>query len=322
MIKYRSLYFLLLLLSCIPLLARELDKKCIDKWPIYTWTANSKTITLVPSNHAEIFNLCPGLLMYLANLSQGQRGIAIEADIVASQKKSISILHDGTGWSDEFSSKSIDSAEKLLNHLGANSATLKYIKSLKPIYGQFALGQFALVGVIEANGPSIDLRAIEMAQLNNVLVNYLETLEDQLNAMEKVSLVKINQGVEHLHDFFACYECREEYYSAWKNVVEKFSIGSLQNAENSWNLLMNGKYPLTPVDRELVDARNESLVKKMLVDSTNGVALFYIGAGHFWGEKSIISILRRNVDMVNSGTLRCMIVSQDGVETTDVCLLH
>lgn len=320
--KYRFLYFLFLLLFCTSLSARDIETKCNGTWPIYTLILNSKTITIVPSNHVEIFNLCPNVLLYLANFSKEQTRIAIEADIEDLGKKSTEMLHGKIGWSDEFSQKSTNSAEKLLNHVGANSDTLKYVKSLKPIFSQFALAQFALVGLIEASGPSIDARATEIAKLNNVSISYLETAEDQFHAMEQVSITKINKGVEDIHDFYSCYECREKYYSAWKDVVEKFSVGGLKNAENSWNLLEARNYPLTPVDRELIEMRNEFLVKKIVESSANGVTLFYIGAGHFWGDKSIISILRKKTNKIDVSTLLCYIVSEDGIGNSDLCSLH
>jgi uncharacterized protein YbaP (TraB family) len=274
------LFFILLFFSCAE------HKKAIEKDnPIETsmlWKMEGEgiqtsfifgTFHLIPQSDFELsealkesFSQCEQVVMEL------------DMDDPNLQKESMQymMMSNGKGLGDYLSQQQYKSLDSLLDDYSGMG--LKFFEQMKPL----VLSTFMLVGLMDEEMASYEKSLMEMAKESNVEILGLETVKEQMNAMDNIP---IEEQVEELMLFVSSQDSLKRIFNEMIRLYKKPDMDSLV-------VLFNDYYDEPDFMDNLLYQRNENWKTRIPSMCAKKATFFAVGAGHLGGEQGIIQLLR------------------------------
>ncbi len=155
---------------------------------------------------------------------------------------------------------------------------------------------------------ALDLVLWHKAQEHEIFSDGLETPEEQVQGMKELTLQEQIRILEESLDVYQEYQTQRQ--SPLEDLVEAYLSGDIEAIGKE----MENQVDLEdPINRKLFDflliERNERMASRIhetITTSSDSSFFFAVGAAHFWGEQSILEILRQKglaISRVQSASL-------------------
>ncbi len=192
---------------------------------------------------------------------------------------SLMYFADGRKLSDLLSQPLFNKVVKLLSsyHLSLEAVTL-----LKP------WAAFVTMSYPPEFGQVMDLQLLGIARNNDVKVTGLESLQEQLDIFNTMTLDK---QVKILSDAACHYDVVEADFEKMKSLYSARDLAGLYNYSKRYSLSDDAVY--NELIRKLLINRNYTMTQRMLPILENGNAFIAIGAMHLPGEEGVLALLAK-----------------------------
>jgi uncharacterized protein YbaP (TraB family) len=293
------------------------EQKCLSTWPVFSADISGKKVFLLPSTHGGAFTLCPGVVANIqALVSRDDIAIGMEANTHTTEFPLQKINHGGTDWSPELSDAAKDSIEKFFKNTNAPPYIIDRFKKGRPAF----IAGYSLMLLKDngtpANGTTIDDLVFDIADQRKKKMVFVETEDEQIDALNAISPSIASKGIERLADYSLCDACHQLYWKWVSDTYSKFSAGKSSIDLNPWSALEKTGYPTFEFDRLATESRNYNLAQKIATLSEHGTNFFAIGAAHFFGANSVLNNLK-SINNVNS--ISCKLLGSDDKSIEKSC---
>jgi len=154
--------------------------------------------------------------------------------------------------------------------------------NLKP----FALLSFMFVTMLKCEPVSYDLAFAQMAGKDKKEVLGLETIEEQLAALDKIPL---DEQIKSLVDMV------NQPDEAKKELMDLITAYKAQDLPALMKLMRDSKFDgeSSKIEEELLEKRNTNWIPLIEKAAQSKATFFAFGAGHLAGDKGVITLLRQ-----------------------------
>ena len=129
---------------------------------------------------------------------------------------------------------------------------------------------------------SYEVKLSEAAKLQNKEITGLETPAEQIKLLDQIPVDSIVQELVRVARGYS------EEMSEYQNMIKAYTEQDIQTLHQ---LIMKSKEEGDNMDAFL-DERNEKWIDRMAERMDQRSVFFAVGAGHLWGEKGLINLLR------------------------------
>jgi uncharacterized protein len=215
--------------------------------------------------------------------------------------------------------------EKLNNFFTEKNLTqfeINYLKSLKVWAVASAVVQYSDSDKEDVNQPVLDQYIWNIATTNSVEISGLETVEEQLNIFNNLTTEEqvklLNDSLDYVNEI---EENGDYYIDIYQREYLKGNINSILDLEYSD---FDKNDPLDKkIEKKVLSDRNNNLTTRIINNITKNPDkqfFFAIGAAHFVGNKSIISLLEDRGYTVTRVTFdECDICDNNETKIEDRC---
>jgi len=124
---------------------------------------------------------------------------------------------------------------------------------------------------------------LKIAQANNAYIDGLETVEDQMKALQ------YQTEQEQCKQLQAAIQNFDSVRIAYKNMA---AVYKLNDADSIYNFLLQTEQD-NSFENEMLIKRNQKWIPTMIKTIATANTFFAVGAGHLGGEHGVISLLRK-----------------------------
>lgn len=176
----------------------------------------------------------------------------------------------------------IDSSEyKKLSNFFTDSLNLQLdqFQRLKPLF----LAQFIIPKMINKPLASYEMTFVKMAKKYNIDLTGLESVEEQMNAIDEIPYQKQAELVlENINDFNKDKQIYSKLIDAYKKMDFK----------NFYKLMFKASTELKEFEKILLIDRNEKWIPRIMKMIKEKSCFIAVGALHLEGEKGLVALLQ------------------------------
>jgi len=145
---------------------------------------------------------------------------------------------------------------------------------------------FLMMNYPPDQGQPLDLVLMSLAQQNGATVSGLESLKEQGEIFNQLSL---DEQVQLLTDTVCHYDIVEEDFTVMKSFYLKRDLGGLYNYAQRYSMSNEPVYK--KLMKKLIVDRNNSMVERMQPLLDKGKSFIAIGAMHLMGTEGVLALL-------------------------------
>ena len=145
---------------------------------------------------------------------------------------------------------------------------------------------FLMMNYPPDQGQPLDLVLMSLAQQNGATVSGLESLKEQGEIFNQLSL---DEQVQLLTDTVCHYDIVEEDFTVMKSFYLKRDLGGLYNYAQRYSMSNEPVYK--KLMKKLIVDRNNSMVERMQPLLDKGKSFIAIGAMHLTGAEGVLTLL-------------------------------
>ncbi len=189
------------------------------------------------------------------------------------------IMKDGTTARDYLSASDYELVERFFKD--SLNMPLEQVGIVKP----FFLSSFTMMRYFNCQPASWEQTLMGLAKEKELQVSGLETVAQQLQAIEKITLQKQGQMlVEGIRDHAKSKKMFAEMVALYKQE----NIAALQSMTSKY---MTKDY--AEAERALLQERNRNWINSIQEGIQNGASFYAVGAAHLGGKEGVIALLRK-----------------------------
>ncbi len=147
---------------------------------------------------------------------------------------------------------------------------------------------FLMMNYPPETGDALDLVLFSIAQQNGATVNGLETLEEQGQLFNQLSLT---DQARLLIDTVCHYDVVENDFAVMKSLYLERNLAGLFEHANRYDMIDEPLYK--DLMQKLINDRNHKMVERMQPILAKGKSFIAIGAMHLSGEEGVLELLER-----------------------------
>lgn len=282
--KKAMLLYSLFSLSIYVCAAQTKDKQEKMDNDYLLWKISGKDLKVPSFVFGTIHLICPNDFIWtpaMQNALDVSKKVAFELDMddpsLQSEVATGMILKDGKSLKSYFSDIEYEEIDKFIEaHVGVSLASLD---QMKPI----ALISMLSTKTLDCNSPvSYEEKISEMANQDHKEIIGLETVEDQLEIFNEMDLdSSARQVVRTLTE----WDTMKDQYKTMLGFYKKQDLAGL------YDMVLESPDFKDNLDVLLFD-RNEKWIPKMEDLAKEHAMFFAVGAGHLWGAKGVLQLLR------------------------------
>ncbi|MCI4667577.1 MAG: TraB/GumN family protein [Bacteroidia bacterium] len=150
---------------------------------------------------------------------------------------------------------------------------------MKPVLGM----GLAYPKMINGKMVSYEETFAKMAKKQDMGVSGLEEVDDQIAALNQISM---DDQLSMLMEMVDSFQVQKKLFGDMVELYKKQDLSSLFNMMAEYEEVSN-------VQADLLDARNERWIPKIIEQAKVEPTFIAVGAAHLYGEKGVISLLRK-----------------------------
>lgn len=273
-----------LLLAAVSCLAQPGKKKTVtDKDRSLLWKVSGNGLGQPTYLFGTLHIICPGDYVWTPAMQQAldaSEQVAFEMDMddpsLQSQMTASMLLKDGKTLKDFYSEEDY---KKLTQIAGQQQIPIAMMQQFKP----FALISFLYLKAVSCSIPdSYEGNITKLAQAGNKEILGLESVEEQMKAVESMNSDSVAHSIltiaEDLDSFKATYN-------------QMLTVYQQQDLPSLYRLILESPDYKDDLNALLFD-RNRKWLPSIIEMATERPTFIAVGAGHLWGDRGVIALLR------------------------------
>lgn len=249
------------------------------------WKISGKSLKKPSFIYGTIHAICMEDMVFTEgtlNALENTQQLALEIDVtdadLPEKMQQGMLMKDGSSLQDLLPSGDYQLLKSYFND--SLRIDLETMQQLKPVF----LSSLIYTKLLGCQPVSYEIQLSQMAGSNKMSVHGLETIEEQLQAFEKIGYQK--QAEMLLQTIVEYPELKEAY---WNMIVSYKN----QDLWSLFHIISDVKYGIKDFEEVLLTNRNQKWVPRMEQLAKEKSTFFAVGAAHLPGNKGLIALLKR-----------------------------
>jgi uncharacterized protein len=264
--------------------ASATEKTAIDNSLL--WEISGKGLAQKSYLFGTMHMLCPGDLVVsdkIKNAMQSSQQLVLELDLsnpnIMAEMQASAIMQDGTTAKDYLSAEDYQIVERFFKD--SLNMPLEQVGIVKP----FFLSSFTMMKYLNCQPVAWETTLMNMAKENDLTIGGLETVQQQIAAIEKTSLQKQGKMLaESIRDYEKSKKMMEEMVALYKQE----DIATMYTVTKKY---MTDEY--ADSEKALLQERNKNWIKSIEEGIKAQSSFYAVGAAHLGGPEGVIALLKK-----------------------------